>query len=353
MSHDFPLALSFDDVLLIPRYSDINSRSEVDLTSQISSKLTLKNPIISTKMDTVTGVKMASTLGKLGGMGILPRFESVDSQADKVNKVKKTNVPVAAAVGVKDGFLERAQSLVNAGVDALDIDVAHGHMRKTIEATRIVKEKFGRKVTILSGIAATYECARDLYKAGADSLLVGIGASPICITRVVTGFGLPSISSLLEVAKAAKEYKKTFMPDSGIKNSGDVVKALATGASAVVCGFLLAGIDETPGKIVTRNGLKYKTYNGSTSLTEKDKHVKIDSSDKNGNYITQIEGVESLVDYKGPLAIYMENVLAGVRSGLAYAGARNIQELWKKAKFVRITSQGMRESVPHDVLLNN
>ena len=121
----------------------------------------------------------------------------------------------------------------------------------------------------------------------------------------------------------------------------------------MVCGFLLAGIDEAPGKIVVRNGIKYKTYNGSTSLTEKDKHVKIDSSDKNGNYITQIEGVESLVDYKGPLAIYMENVLAGVRSGLAYAGARNIQELWKKAKFVRITSQGMRESVPHDVLLNN
>ncbi len=184
-------------------------------------------------------------------------------------------------------------------------------------------------------------------------MLVGIGASPICITRIVTGFGVPSMTSLLEVAKAAREFKKTFMPDSGIKNSGDIVKALATGASAVVCGFLLAGTDEAPGKKVFINGKNYKTYNGSTSATEKEKHLRIDSSDKNGNYKNQIEGIASLVEYKGHLENYLESVLAGVRSGLSYAGAKNIPELWVNGKFLRITSFGMRESMSHDVLLNS
>jgi IMP dehydrogenase len=349
MDQNFPLGLSYDDVLLVPQYSEIESRKDVDLTTQISPNLTLKIPLITTKMDTITGVAMAIAIGKLGGLGILPRFETIEEQAGKVKKVFAAGVLAAAAVGVKDGFEERAVALVNAGATVIDIDVAHGHMKKTLEATKRIKNLFGNKITIISGITSTYECARDLYKAGADCVLVGIGAGSICTTRVMTGFGVPSITALLETAKAARQFKKTFAPDAGVRNSGDIVKALATGASAIVGGNIFAGTDEAPGDIVIKNGIKYKAYNGSTSKTEKIKQVKKDSSDKNGSYTRQIEGVEAYVEYKGPLNEIVENLLAGVRSGLSYGGAKNIPELWKKAKFIRITPGGKLENGAHDV----
>ncbi len=352
MFDKLPLALSFDDVLLVPQYSAIDSRSEVDLTSKISKNLTLKMPLISTKMDSITGVDMAIAMGKLGGLGILPRFDTVDVQADKVAKVKKAGVTVAAAVGVKNGFLmERAEAVVKAGATVINIDVAHGHMQKSIDATKKLKRRFGDKITIISGIAATEECADDLYSAGADSILVGIGGSPICSTRIVTGCGLPVFASLIEVAKAAKRHKKTFIPDAGIRNSGDIVKALAVGASAMVCGFLFAGVHETPGELVIVNGKKYKKYSGSASSEEKKKHVQRDSSDKNANYTVQIEGISSLVPYKGYLEPYVQVILAGVRSGLSYCGARNLKELKRNAKFVRVTNSGIVENGAHDVMV--
>ncbi len=350
VDNEFPLALSYDDVLLVPQYSDIDSRSEVNLTTKISPNLTLKIPLISTKMDSVTGVEMAIALGKLGGMGILPRFDSIEKQADKANQVAKAEQITAAAIGVKEGYMERAEALVNAGATVLDIDVAHGHMKKTIEVTKAIKNRFGDHITILSGIAATAECAVDLYNAGADAILVGIGASPICSTRLVTGCGLPGFASLIEVSKAARKHGKTFMPDAGIRGSGDIVKALAAGASAVVCGFLFAGTDEAPGKKVEVDGKILKTYNGSASLTEKKIHVEKDASDKNKNYTIQIEGISSLIEYKGPLAPYVEGILAGVRSGLSYIGARTIEEAWTKAKFVRVTAGGLKENGAHDVV---
>ena len=351
MDQKFPLGLSYDDVLLVPQYSEIDSRSDIDLTSTISPSLTLKIPMITTKMDTITGVEMAIAIGKLGGMGILPRFETVDKQAAKVKMVAKSGVITAAAIGVKEGFEERAVALVNAGATVIDIDVAHGHLKKTIEATKKIKEMFGDKITLISGITSTYECAADLYRAGADSVLVGVGGGSICTTRIMTGFGVPMISSLLETAKAAKEFKKTFIPDAGIRNSGDIVKALATGASAILGGNIYAGTDETPGRLVTIEGEKYKEYNGSASKTEKIKQVNEDSSDKGQNYTNQVEGVESYVPYKGPVKDIVDSLLAGVRSGLSYAGAKNIPELWKRAKFVRITQSGMTESKAHDVIV--
>jgi IMP dehydrogenase len=351
MNQNFPLALSYDDVLLVPQYSEVNSRNDVDLATKISPNLTLKIPLITTKMDTITGVKMAIAIGKLGGLGILPRFEVVESQADKVREVYKSGVTVAAAIGIKEGFEERATALVNAGATVLDIDVAHGHLKKTLDATKKIRNMFGDKITILSGITSTYECARDLYRAGADCVLVGVGAGSICITRIMTGFGVPTITALLETAKAAKQFGKTFTPDAGIRNSGDIVKALATGASAIVGGNIFAGTDETPGDIIMKDNVKYKAYNGSASKTEKLKQVKRDSSDKNENYTKQIEGVESYVKYKGSISDVVENILAGVKSGLSYAGARNIPELWKKAKFVRVTPNGIIENGAHNVIL--
>jgi IMP dehydrogenase len=351
MNQNIPLGLSYDDVLLIPQYSRINSRSEVDLSTQISPKVKLKIPLISTKMDTVTGVKMATAIGKLGGFGILPRFESVEMQANKVSRVKKAGVLTAAAIGVRDGYMERAEALVKAGAEIINIDIAHGHLKKNIVATRKIKEKFGNEITLISGITSTYECAVDLYKAGADSLLVGVGAGATCITRVVTGCGVPALTSLLETAKAAKKYKKTFMSDAGIRNSGDIVKTLATGASAIVSGFLFAGTTEAPGKIVKINGIRYKEYSGSASFKEKKKHIKKNSLDKETNYTTHVEGVSSLVIYKGSVKEHIEKLLAGVRSGFSYCGAKDIKALWKNAQFIRVSQLGVRESGAHDVLV--
>lgn len=356
MNHIFPQkisykeGLSYDDVLLIPRYSEVESRSEVDLTTKISPNLTLKIPLITTKMDSVTGVKMARTIGKIGGIGILPRFETIDSQAQKVKEASEGGVKVAAAIGIKDGFEERAIALVNAGAIAIDIDVAHGHMKRTIEATKKVRQLFGEKITIFSGITSTYECARDLYRAGADCVLVGVGAGSICITRLMTGFGVPSITALMETSKAAKQFKKTFAPDAGIRNSGDIVKALATGASAIVGGNIFAGTDETPGKTIIKNGIRYKEYNGSASKQEKIKQVKKDSSDKNSDYVKQIEGVEGYIKYKGPVEGVVDGILTGVRSGLSYAGARNIPELWRKARFIKISPLSFYENGAHDII---
>lgn len=350
---DIPLALSYDDVLLVPQYSQIDSRSNVDLSTSISPQVSLKIPLISSKMDTVTGVNMAIKMGQLGGLGILPRFELPASQADKVAQVKARTTHVAAAVGCKFGFMERAEMLVSAGADIINLDVAHGHMKKNIDAVSALRQKFGDSITIIAGITSTYNCAVDLYRAGADCLLVGVGAGSTCTTRIQTGFGVPSITSLLETARAAKEFKKTFGPDAGIRNSGDIVKALATGASVICGGYILAGTDEAPGETVVLNGKKYKRYNGSASFAEKNKHVKTDPTDKNAAYIKHIEGISGLVPYRGPVEHIVENLLAGVRSGLGYAGAKNIQELWEKAKFIRITLGGLHESNHHDVILTS
>lgn len=348
-----PHSLSYDDVLLIPQYSEIKSRSDVDLSTQISPHVKLKIPLISINMSDVTGTQMAITLAKLGGLGFLPRFVSPDDQAEMVYEVKKSGVYAAAAIGIKDGYLDRAEKLVKAGVNILTIDVAHAHTLAAITATQTLKRLYGKTVDIISGVVATFEGANDLFKAGADSVRVGVGPGTICITRIVTGSGVPQITAVLEAAKAARKWKKTILCDGGIKNSGDAVKGLAAGASAIVSGCTFAGTDEAPGKTVKINGKFYKTYNASTSLAEKNNHIKVKNNGLNNNYIKQIEGVESFVPYKGPVSNIIENYLANIRSGFSYSGAINISSLWKKAKFIQVTSFGKKESEPHDVLVKN
>lgn len=349
MREDIKLALSYDDVLLVPKYSQINSRSEVDLSTEIAPNIKLKLPLISINMDTVTGVEMAIAMGKLGGLGFLPRFDTPEVQAEKVSKVKAAGVIAAAAIGCKNGFMDRAEKLVNAGATILTLDIAHGHMQKSLDATSQMKQHFGDKVAIISGVVATYEGARDLFKAGADSVRVGLGPGTICTTRIVTGFGVPQVTALLEAARAAREFKKTILADGGTKNSGDLVKGLACGASAVVSGSQFAGTDEAPGDIIEVGGRMYKEYNGSTSAVEKERQMKKDNSDKDSNYIKHVEGVAAHVPYKGPVANIIESMEAGIRSGLSYAGAKNIPELWEKAEFIRISPAGMQESRAHDV----
>lgn len=349
--NNIPLALSYDDVLLVPQYSEIKSRQDVDLTTQITPHVKLSLPIISINMSDVTGVEMAIALGKLGGLGFLPRFVSAQDQAKMVSEVKKAGVFAAAALGCKEGFLERAEMLVNAGVDILTIDVAHGHMKQSLEATKQLKRMYGKSVDIISGVIGTENGANDLFAAGADSVRVGVGPGTICITRIVTGAGVPQITAVLEASKAARKWKRTILCDGGTKNSGDIVKGLAAGASAVAIGSQLAGTDEAPGEIVNKNGIKYKKYNASTSLTEKKNHLKTNSKELESHYTKQIEGVESLVAYKGPLSSMLEPMVANIKSGFSYSGAQNITQLWKKSEFVRVTSLGRTESGAHDVMV--
>ncbi len=350
MKQNFPLALSYDDVLLIPQYSRIASRSEVDLTTKITSKLTLKIPLISANMSDVTGIEMAVALARLGGLGIIPRFMPAGLQADMVAQVKEKGVLVGAAIGVRNGMFERCEILLKAGADILFLDVAHGHMQKVIEAVKKLKNKYGN-IDVVAGNVATKEAAEALFRAGADCVKVGIGPGSICTTRIETGSGVPQITAVLEAAKAAKKYKRSLIADGGAKNSGDIVKGLAAGASAIMAGSLFAGTDEAPGKMITIDGKKFKNYNASTSPTEKKNHVKVAKDEFEKHYTMQIEGVESLVPYKGPLKPIVEKITANLKSGLSYSGARNIPELWKKARFIQITAMGRRESEAHDVIV--
>jgi len=212
---------------------------------------------------------------------------------------------------------------------------------------------FGKSVDIISGNSATYDAADALFKAGADCVKVGVGPGSICTTRIETGSGVPQITAILESARAARKHKKFIIADGGIKTSGDCVKGLAAGASAVMAGSIFAGTDEAPGKFIKKDGLKYKVYNASTSVAEKKKHSIFNLSETEKHYIKQIEGVESIVPYKGKIKDLIEKYSANIRSGFSYSGAKSIDELWNNVQFVRITSQGLRESGAHDVVLYN
>lgn len=346
---NIPLALSFDDVLLVPQRSEIESRSQVSLKTQIASGFFLDVPIIATNMDTVTGIKMAIAMSQKGGMALIPRFDAPEIEAEKISLIKKDKARVIATVGLRDDFLKRAELCFKAGADGFHLDVAHGHMSKTSEAVIELKRKF--KLPVIAGVVATFEGACELFEAGADAVKVGVGAGSICTTRIQTGFGVPQITAISDAARAKKKFKNRFIiADQGMKNSGDIVKALACGASAVVCGNLLSGTEETPGEIIEKDGQFFKEYNGSTSNREKERQT----GKFNGHaahFKLHVEGVESLVKYKGPVADVLDSLCAGIRSGLSYAGARTIPELWKNAKFVQITGAGMRESQAHDVFI--
>jgi IMP dehydrogenase len=339
--YDIPLALSYDDVLLVPQYSRINSRSEIILKTKISPRVSIDIPLISSNMSDVTDANMAVAIASMGGLGVIPRFQSIEEQANQVKEVKSKGLLVGAAVGARSETMEHAEILVKAGADILFLDVAHGHMLKNLEATTNLKRNFGEEIDLVSGNSATFEAADALFKAGADCVKVGIGPGSICTTRIMTGSGVPQITAIAESARAARKHKKYIIADGGVKTSGDVVKGLAAGASAIMAGNIFAGCDEAPGKIITKDGKKFKIYNGSTSPTEKKKQ-------SNDNHI---EGVESMIPYKGPLSKIIDSYMASIRSGFSYSGALDIETLWKNAKFIRITSQGLRESNAHDVIL--
>ena len=465
---DLPLGLTYDDVLLVPQYSDIQSRKQINISAQFSKNIALNMPIVSANMDTVTESKMAIAMALEGGIGVIHRFLTIDEQVAEVKKVKrsqnliiedpifiskeatlgeamevmkqnningllvcdknkrivgiltgrdvrfKTNfnlkvkdvmtpksklitvsradskkalgifdkykieklplvdakgklaglitasdfkktqehlyaakdiegqLLVGAAVGVKDG-LERGRALVEAGADALVIDIAHGHHHKCIELTKELKKRF-KKVDIVAGNVATRLGAEDLIKAGADAIKVGIGPGAACSTRIVAGSGVPQFSAILDIAPVCKKAGVAVIADGGVRTSGDVAKAIAGGASTVMIGNLFAGSLESPGEYYIEGGSAFKVYRGLASREASRDRQEVDKNPEREDRAP--EGISYKVTYKGEVSKITRLLVDGLQSGMSYTGARNIAEFWEKARFIRMTEAGFKESLP-------
>lgn len=367
-----PIGLTFDDVLLLPGYSDF-SRQDINLSTNLTRHIKLSIPFVSAPMDTVTESKLAIALAKLGGIGIIHRNLTIENQAKEVKKVKAQKLIVGAAVGAS-GFEKRAEILVKAGADVIVVDSAHGFSKGVIDATKYIKKHFP-KVEVISGNIATEDGAKALIKAGADGLRVGMGPGAICTTRIISGMGVPQITAISETSKIAKKANVPIIADGGIKFSGDMIKALAAGAASIMMGSFFASALESPGKITVlkrdqvpnrflsifnQRNEKYpfKEYRGMGSATamKRGARVKSEGEFHNKDYKDRIlieEGVEGLVPIKGTAKDLIEQAIGGIKSGMYYAGAKNIKELWKKAQFVRITQASLTESHPHSILVTS
>ncbi len=474
---EFREGLTFDDVLLVPKYSDITSRSQTDLSTKLSRNISINIPFVSANMDTVTESTMAVAMARAGGIGIVHRFLTIQEQANEVLKVKRSGsvmienpysisvdksiqdaldyvdekevsgllvvdsnsklvgiiterdllftnptnsiqevmtkdvvtakpgvsldeakeilhkhriekLPivddsgvikglitskditnnadypnaskdkkgrplVGAAVGVKGDFLERSESLLEAGADVLVVDIAHGHSENALSTVRNIKKAFP-DCELIAGNIATAQGAEDLIKAGVDAVKVGVGSGSICITRVITGSGVPQLTAVMDCAKIGADHGIPIISDGGTRTSGDATKALAAGASSVMVGSMLGGTDESPGTVLTKNGKRFKVYRGMASLAasigRKSKESgTISLEDDLNDYVA--EGVEAMVPYKGTITDILKQLTGGVRSGLSYCGAHAIPQMQENAEFIKMSGAGFAESQPHDVSL--
>lgn len=353
-------ALTYDDIQLVPAFSNIKSRKNIKLHTLLSERYGLLNPIVASPMDTVCEYDMALKMAELGGVGCIHRFMSIDLQRnivkrlytaihqDKPNELSIVEdwgvmyddwhaeikqVPIMAAIGVQREDRERALSLEAAGANVLLIDVAHGHHQNVLDMIHWCKENLPEHVDIIAGNIATAEAAEHLQSYGANGLRVGIGGGSLCTTRIKTGFGVPNVSSLEEIANVSNV---PIMADGGLRTSGDISKALAVGADCVMLGSLLAGTDEAPGQIVeTPKGL-YKRYRGSASLETKVTH---------GQAARNVEGEATTIPYKGGVKFIINGLLDGIKSALSYAGASDLKNY--NPKYVVVTNAGQNEAKPH------
>ena len=342
-------ALTFDDVLLLPRYSSILPAT-TNISLHLTNKITLKVPFLSSAMDTVTESKMAIAIAKEGGLGIIHRNLDIKNQSREIKKVKNKKYLVGAAIGTNKEDFDRARSLVSHGVDLIVIDTAHGHSEKVLRTLTNIK-KIIKNVPICVGNIATGEAAKKLYNSGADIIKVGIGPGSICTTRMVAGVGVPQISAIMEVKKALNKKKIKIISDGGIKFSGDIAKALAAGADAIMMGSIFAGTEESPGKKFKFNGKIYKQYRGMGSIGamsagSANRYFQKKFKDKS-KFVP--EGVEGRVEYKGKVSNIIYQLQGGLRSSMGYIGAKNLEEINKKAKFIKITKAGFYESMVHSV----
>lgn len=345
--HIFPEALTFDDVLLVPQKSAVLPR-DVTLRTRLTKKMWLDIPMLSSPMDTVTESAMAIAMGKEGGLGIIHKNLNGEEQVAAVKAVKQAGYQVGAAVSVGEKAIQRAKELVAAKVDVLIVDSAHGHSKGVLDMVKFLKKTYPT-VQVIGGNIATAAAPRDLIKAGADAVKVGIGPGSICTTRVVAGVGVPQLTAIMDCAAVAQKAGVPIIADGGIRYSGDIVKALAAGANAVMMGGALAGTDEAPGEIIEMNGVKMKVYRGMGSLEamqrgSKDRYLQ-ESVTEAKKLVP--EGIVGRIKYKGPVEQVVYQLLGGLRSGMGYSGAETITELHKRARFVRITNAGIQESHPH------
>ena len=469
-----PLALTYDDVLIVPKRSTLASRNEADTKTKLTKKIQLNIPIISSNMDTVTEAEMAITMARMGGIGFLHRFMTIEENAAQIKKVKRaqnhivkkpyTIAPhksvkeardfatsvgitgllvadandrllgvlsrrdflfangretkvseimtkreklivgnaqttfeeakqifathkieklplvdeedkiiglitsddiknvieypdacldehgrliVGGSVGAQGDYLERAEELVKAGVDVLVIDIAHGHSDLMFNAIHKLREVIG-DTQLIAGNIATATAALELCEAGVDGLKVGIGPGSICITRVITGCGMPQLTAVMETAKVAHRYGVPIIADGGIQKSGDIVKAIGGGADTIMIGSLLSGTDESPGLLMTRGNTKYKICRGSASFTVTDRRKNLNLEKRDMSEVVP-EGIESIVPYRGPAADIIRQLIGGLRSGMSYTNSRAIAQLRENTQFIRITEAGKHESGAHDV----
>ena len=474
---DIREGVTFDDVLLVPKYSKVTSRSDTDLSTKLSKNISLNMPLISANMDTVTESSMAVTVAREGGIGIIHRFLTIQQQVNEVLKVKRSGsiiienpytinseltikdafsimnekqvsgllvtdsnskiigilterdvlfeptdstklvkelmtkdvvtaklgvdleqvkeilkhnriekLPivddnnhvkglitsqdisnlekypnaskdkkgrplVGSAVGVKGDFMERSEALINAGADVLVVDIAHGHSENAINTVKNIKKAFP-DCELIAGNVATAKGTEDLIKAGVDAVKVGVGSGSICITRVITGSGVPQLTAVFDCAKVGNDHGIPIISDGGTRNSGDATKALAAGASSIMVGSILGGTDESPGSTITKNGKRFKIYRGMASLAasmgRRSKETgTFELADDLNDYVA--EGVEAMVPYKGSVTEIITQITGGIRSGLSYCGASNIKQMQENAEFIKISRAGFAESQSHDV----
>jgi IMP dehydrogenase len=329
--------LTFDDVLIMPQRSDVRSRRDPALSSKLTRKLDIEVPILSANMDTVTGVDMAIAMGKLGALGILHRFASVEEQVEMVRKVKESGAKIiSASIGVGDDAKARSKALVDAGINVVTIDIAHGHSIQMMETMKWLKDLYPQ-IEIIAGNLAMPDAARDLIEAGADAIKVGIGPGSMCTTRIITGCGVPQLTAIALCAEIADSYGVPVIADGGIKNSGDIVKAFAAGASTVMLGSMLAGTLETPGEL--KNGRKQ--YRGMAS---KAAQVSWRGGVPEG---MAAEGESTMVNIKGHVKDVILEITGGIRSGMSYVNATTVSELRDKTLFMEMSSNGVSESRAH------
>jgi IMP dehydrogenase len=331
--------LTFDDVLIVPQKSDIRSRRDPSLKTNVTERMKLNAPLISANMDTITEWEMAKAINDLGGMGILHRFLSIDEQVKQVQKLRELGVnPIAASIGVGEEFKSRAQKLVEAGCRVLTIDIAHGHSVQMVETMKWVKDKFS-DVELIVGNVATAEATDELIDEGASAIKVGIGPGSMCTTRVITGCGLPQLTAIALCAEVGHKRGIPIIADGGMRSSGDVMKALAAGANCVMLGSMLAATIETPGEI--KHGMKQ--YRGMASRAAQENW--------RGGVPEGLapEGEASMIPVKGRVSDVVHEILGGIRSGMSYINAASISEIHQKARFVEMSFNGVHESRAHGV----
>jgi len=352
------LALTYDDIQLVPSYSEVKTRKDISLKSLVSRRYGVLTPFVASPMDTVCEEEMAFKIFLMGGVGCVHRFMTIEKQSEMIRNLNARiygegfggpfenwgimlddwhseikQIPIMAAIGVQDEDKERAKALTEAGANVLIIDVAHGHHINVINMIKWCKENLPKDVDIIAGNIATKKAAIDLQNAGADGLRIGIGGGSLCTTRIKTGFGVPNVTALEEIVSVATV---PVMADGGIRTSGDIAKALALGASTVMLGSLLAGTEEAPGKMIeTSNGL-YKRYRGSASLETKISH---NLEERN------VEGESTTIPYKGGVRFILNVLIDGIKSALSYYGASNLEEF--NPEYVQVTNSGILEAKPH------